>query len=245
MKLLVICPTYGRPKMVANTIALFQAQDYPKDQCKLLILDDAGQYEPQFGENWTIVSTPDRFESMPRKYEALLLLEQVLGSNPNNWDGIVIWDDDEIYLPNHLQCHAEILENYPWSYPPRVYCLYNPITIERTGGNMWASTAARVDLLKTIKWDKWFVSKEDAFDCQYLNKLRSAAIPGCHPQISFMFRWETGMPHLQWFCGKEGSTQSYQKFPKFDGRFVKQVVPKFDAETEKILGMYMRKELPL
>lgn len=44
-----VCPTYKRPHMLRNSLACFLAQDYPKDRCELIILDDAGQYRSQSG----------------------------------------------------------------------------------------------------------------------------------------------------------------------------------------------------
>jgi hypothetical protein len=46
MNVLCLCPTYGRPQLLANALACFQAQDYKGGQKKLLILDDFGQYKP-------------------------------------------------------------------------------------------------------------------------------------------------------------------------------------------------------
>jgi hypothetical protein len=53
-------PTYDRPSLVRSSIACFLAQDHPPEQRRLLILDDAGQIEPQDGDGWTVWSTPVR-----------------------------------------------------------------------------------------------------------------------------------------------------------------------------------------
>ena len=45
MKLTCVCPTYRRPRLLANAIACFVAQTYPNRE--LIVLDDAGELEPR------------------------------------------------------------------------------------------------------------------------------------------------------------------------------------------------------
>lgn len=101
MRLLVLCPTYGRPRLLANAIACFEAQTYPDR--RMLILDDAGQIAPQREPGWELFSTAERFSSLPLKYDWLLY--QARG----DWDAAVVWDDDDIYLPWHLSSVAAAL----------------------------------------------------------------------------------------------------------------------------------------
>jgi len=245
MRLLCLCPTYGRPTLLENSVALFQRQEYPKDKCKLLVLDDAGQYQNQKEENWEIVSFDKRFESMPKKYQALFKLEDVL-SDDCQWDAVVIWDDDDLYLPNHLQAHADQLERFPWSQPERVYCAYYPIKIEPVRGNMWASLAVSTSFMRKIdphKWDQWFRMREAAFDFSFLAMLDCAG--GRSPELSFMFRWySTGVPHLQNFIRNGEDTTTYMRFPQHETRFVDKLIPKLDIESERNLGKFKKGLLP-
>ena len=78
MNVLCLCPTYGRPRVVANAVACYLAQDYPEASRKLLILDDAGQIESQDHAGWQVISTPERFPSLPAKYNAMLTAEGVM-----------------------------------------------------------------------------------------------------------------------------------------------------------------------
>ncbi len=246
MRLLCLCPTYGRPKLLANSIALFQAQEYPKEDCKLLILDDANQYEPQKGANWELIVALKRFGSMPQKYKMMFFLEDIFDVDLCEWDAIVMWDDDDIYFPNHLNAHAQQLRTFPWSQPKRVYCSYDPITIENVNGNMWASLAVRTDYLRKIpkdRWDSWFLETRAAFDFSFLAMLESDG--GRSDELSFMFRWSsTRVPHLQGFILSPEDTDAYKKFPQHDTQFVKWVHPKFDVETERMLGKFRHGLLP-
>ncbi len=70
-----LCPTYRRSKLLENSIACFEAQDYPEDRRELIILDDSGELVD--GQNsrkftsrgvptWRVISTPQRYESLRR-----------------------------------------------------------------------------------------------------------------------------------------------------------------------------------
>ena len=245
LNFLCLCPTYGRPKLLANAVALFEAQDYPTERRKLLILDDANQYSsPQGTNSWSLISVPQRYASMPLKYKAMWEHTGLLTSG--QWDAIAVWDDDDIYLPNHLRAHAEILESgFEWSHPARVYCAYDPITVESVGGGMWASLAARVSLIQRIEWDKWFATREADFDQKFMRTLNRYATAGRGGSLSFMFRWgATNAPHLQWFIKSPNDTDYYAQFPRHETNFVERPQPKLNSYTVGILDLYSRDLLP-
>jgi len=62
----------NRIPLLANSIACFEAQDYPADRRRLFILDDAGELAPQLGANWSIATTRTRYPSLRAKYNALV-----------------------------------------------------------------------------------------------------------------------------------------------------------------------------
>jgi hypothetical protein len=159
---------------------------------------------------------------------------------------VVNWDDDDIYLPNHLSNHAEVInQGYAWSHPKRVYCAYNPIAVETVGGNMWASIAVSTKLLRSINLERWFENRKNAFDLEFLARLESRASPGRSDTVSFMFRWgSTEHPHLQGFIKSPCDTDAYSKFPRFDPSMVSDFQPKFDKETEAIMKLYEEGKLP-
>jgi len=138
-------PTYGRPTLVQNAIACFQAQDYPADRRRLLILDDAGQIASQHGEGWSVWSTSARMETLAAKYVELDLLDA-------GWaDAFVIWDDDDIYLPWHLAAYAAALQNSRWAHPAKVWDLYTGrLELGPAKGRFWASAAVRTDFLRSL-----------------------------------------------------------------------------------------------
>jgi len=116
LKLSVCCCTYNRPHLLGELIASFQMQTYPKECCELIVLDDAGQYGDLRGENWQVVSFPRRFASLGEKRNACVSL-----TSPD-FTHIVIADDDDIYLPWWLECHARNFERgAKWSFASGAY----------------------------------------------------------------------------------------------------------------------------
>jgi hypothetical protein len=116
IKLSVCCVTYNRPHLLGELIQSFQMQTYPKEYRELIVLDDAGQYGDLRGDNWRIVSFPRRFASLGEKRNACVSL-----TSPD-FTHIVIADDDDIYLPWWLECHAKNFERGArWSFASSAY----------------------------------------------------------------------------------------------------------------------------
>lgn len=234
LRLLCLCPTYGRPRLVANTLSCFLAQEYPPQYCKLLIFDDANQYTAQSGPNWEIVSQFARCRSLPEKYHTMFALENLLHSDLrlcSSYDAVVLWDDDDIYLPNHLWHHSHQLQDHAWSYPKTVYKLDDPTQLrtENPEGNMWASIAFRVSTLRDVGFPR---TREASFDLQFLGSLYKHSKPGRSPAKSFMFRWgSTRHPHQQNYIQGPFDTEQYDKFPQHDKTFVHKLEPLMDEET--------------
>lgn len=115
-KISVCCCTYNRPGMLGELIQSYMIQNYPPELRELVILDDGGQYGDVRGDGWRIVSIPQRFASLGEKRNACV----ALASRESEW--IVIADDDDIYLPHWLECHARNLaRGVSWSFASRVY----------------------------------------------------------------------------------------------------------------------------
>jgi len=165
-----LCPTFMRPRCTANAVALFNQQTY--ENRFLYILDDGNTYlEESDDPRVKIKVSEDRFESLPAKYN--YLLDWALKDcDPHI---IVVWENDDIFLPNHLeQCvtglvHADVLRF------ARVF-VYDPNTkkvrVEPVLGNFHGSLAFKADLA-TSKKVRWPETKAAGFDLKFLNELCS------------------------------------------------------------------------
>lgn len=116
MHLTAICPTFRRPKLIPNILAMWEQQEYPRDQCSLLIFDDGQSFESQSGDNWRLLSRPTRCPTLGAKFRETVSLAIAHGT-----DAIVLFEDDDIYLPGYLTNHAEILANHDVSQSSSIW----------------------------------------------------------------------------------------------------------------------------
>lgn len=170
-----LCATYGRPHLVANQIATFLGQSYGAHNRRLLILDDGNQLRGE-GEGWKVVSVKERFTSMPEKYTAMLAL---LDDWWPEWDAVAIMDDDDIYGPDWLKTHAEVLQTTAWSHPSTVFSLYGidikskqPPVVEPTENRFWA--AAAITKAALLSANAFFSNPNKTFDVDYLHNWRQS-----------------------------------------------------------------------
>jgi predicted O-methyltransferase YrrM len=88
-----IMPTYGRPKLVPESVAMFLAQDYRNKE--LIILNDCpGQEFVASLPGVLVINDPARHPTLGEKRNAAI--EAARGSL------IAVWDDDDVYLPWRL-----------------------------------------------------------------------------------------------------------------------------------------------
>jgi len=207
MFLTCLCPTYRRPRLVGQTIVLFQKQDYPPELRFLLILDDSGSVPNMEGENFRVISVTKRFPSLPEKYNYMLDLI------PAETEGIVVWDDDDIYLSRHLRAVAMSLEERDWCHPSRVYSVYNGFNVENAAGRFHAAMAARLDAIREL--GGWFPTRRADFDQLMLARLQNAfgspADSSLHFGPTYVFVWENRMWHAQWFMKSPDDTTWYDE----------------------------------
>jgi len=229
-----LCPTYRRPaRLVANAIACFQAQTYSEDCRRLIVLDDAGELSPRSGPGWEIVSVQNRYPTLPAKYNALAKL--AAGA-----DAFVVWEDDDIYLPWHVEAHAAALANAPWSHPSRVWSLYRGLHEELAGGRFHAALAFRREALEEV--GGWPNTSRGDFDQQLMavfsRRFGTPADPCDGYAPSYLFRWgSTGSYHGQAFMAGRGADGDwYGKMPdRIEPRGGDIAIrPKLDEETEAI-----------
>lgn len=111
-----IMPTYGRPDYVAESIAMFLAQDYPAKE--LIILNDCpGQILEGEFPDVRIVNAPERWKSLGHKRNAAIELAQ--------GDFIAVWDDDDVYLPWRLSYSMQRMQELQLPlYCPAEYWAY-------------------------------------------------------------------------------------------------------------------------
>lgn len=189
MRITALCPTYRRPELLANSLALWQRQTYT--DCHLVILDDGGTFATQRGDNWTLLSVPDRYPSLPSKYNALWRL-----APPS--DAYVVWEDDDIYLPEYVALHAACLAEHELSKPAQVWSDYTGrIALEPAAGRFHSTLGFRRELIERI--GGWPETPRADFDQQFIQALQAAAGSQAigDPGNAFIYGWHTGHAHGQ------------------------------------------------
>lgn len=190
-----LCPTYGRPRVLLNSIACFLAQDYFLETCKLLICDDGNQLPSSSSGRIEIVSTASRFPSISAKYN--WMAEHAIQEGA---EILIVWEDDDVYLSNHISSHVRALQQGLYSKPSRVLSMEGRSLKEINSDEYYhASVAFHRDAYRAV--GGWPDTKRADFDQQFLAKLKDTVGVADTCQYgtpSYVYRWEsTGHEHGQ------------------------------------------------
>jgi glycosyltransferase involved in cell wall biosynthesis len=195
MHILCLMPTYGRKaSLLSNAIACFVAQTHPNKS--LLIYDDLGTLADTWCSvpNVYIVSTSERAPNLSDKYN-IMLRHAAAASCP--YEAVAVWDDDDVYLPHHLQAHAQALNVAAWSKPSRIIsAFHSPPVEEAADGRFHGSIAVRRDTVSQYPWPD---TLRATFDQEYMEELLRVSLP--HDTLktmanlgrapSYVYRWQT------------------------------------------------------
>lgn len=242
MNIICLCPTYGRhPNLLNNTIQLFKNQDYPAEKRFLLIFDDASTFRNCWGDRWALTTGKSKMD-LPAKYNRMVVLaDQFFPS----WDAVAVWEDDDVYFPNHLSTCAAAMKDHDFHYPTHIYSTYDNGQKEETGGRFHASIAMRKEFLKRI--DGWPDTLRADFDQQMIAKLMKNGSRGVvSDEPTFCMRWgdtlhnhasgaTRGPQDINW-----GNRVPIQHPPPPNSKWW--IEPKLDESTLKILERWYHSE---
>lgn len=246
MHFLCLTPTYGRPSLVANALALFAAQELREhDTAELIVFDDVPQIRPQSldlgaGKSCRVLTAADRWYPLPEKYDAIL--QRLGGIDP---DAVYVqWDDDDVYLPWHLSAIGQLLDQRlecGWCQPSQIWSTYQIDTArerprqEMTAGRFPGCHALRGSLLARL--GTWSRSDLAVFDQVHLADCRAHGGPAGDlldvAPCSYVYRWgDTG----KWHCsGSIDDAGRYLQPPIQETGSVDVIVRTYDASTLRIL----------
>jgi hypothetical protein len=245
MKILCLCPSYGRRQsLLNNTLACFFAQDHFDKH--LLIHDDLGTLEgckidEPYNHRVSIMSSRKRSPSVGTKYNEML---EAWHDSWFDYDAVAVWDDDDIYFPEYLSTHAAILASRHWSKPSHIISAYfNPPMIESAHGRFHGSIAVRKDAVKMVPW---IDTTRATFDQEYIAALSRFSPPGdpcgiASPQ--YVYRWQTSQSgHCS---GLMGSDTWYQDYQPDSREPIDRLWPELDADTQRIMQLHENPHRPL
>lgn len=240
MKIAVIMPVYRRVKTACNAVACFLSQILCVGcEARLFVIDDGDTFSDlgfatSYPHSVALWKTARRFSTLAAKYNAAKR-EILKDYNP---DMIVLFDDDDVYLPWHLGVHAEALrgKSKAWSKPSRVLTDYwGDIREEDATGRFHGSIAFTADI--ESEWDE---SAGPDFDQKFMAALRAECGEPLdplqiYPKPGYIFRWHTGHYHGQWWMNEPGNAW-YERAEKHVPHPPQAVLsPQFDDFTLEIL----------
>jgi hypothetical protein len=249
MRLVCLCPTFNRaPQPLATAIACFEAQDY--EDARLLVLDDGGAVAPGQGERWEIRSAPERFPSLPHKFQAL-----VEWADEGEWDAAVVWEDDDVYLPWHLSTYAAALRRGGWAHPQHgLWCSRDGVERADAVGRFHGALAARRELLEEVGGWLGVVPPDRPrianFDQRLIGALteREPPIDPTGPRgHSYIYRWGTAGERVQHGSGFMQSPEAedwYLQVEAPDTTHKVEIVPELDAVAASLYASAQEEASP-
>ena len=191
IKISVLCCTYLRPKSLEYIIQCFFDQDY--NEKELIILDDAGQYDNQSGDNWKLISTECRYRTLGEKRNAIAKFAS------HDSEIFAIWDDDDLYLPWALSASVKALRNADWSRPSLViYDKGGPrLYTHKTEGLFQGGWAFKRKIFEKAGGYPLINIGEDLALAERFSALKPVICDPCGIGFSpfYIYRWENEVMH--------------------------------------------------
>jgi len=231
--------------LLANSVALWMMQDYPLEDRRLIILDDDPTFHRHGAAGWQLYPIAPRLPSISHKYN--MLLDRAFDGQT---DVIMVWEDDDIYLPGYVSAHVAALENAEYSKAEHVLSDYKKgqIIVEPARGRFHSSMAFRSELIDRV--GGWPDTRRADFDQQLMSLLEENSAQtespwdDSHPEsIPFIYRWHSGAAHCQstmkspddetWY---DRAAEAYAKVP-----FVGTLAPRLDDFSKACVARYEAK----
>jgi len=222
-----LCPTYRRRRLVNNAIALFFRQTW-SEPMTMLVFDDGENALLNFlyHENKTVMVIPftERFPTLGAKYNSLV----DYACDKLRADYLFIWEDDDIYLPDHIEKYMKCFQaGAQWVKPSLIYTYFGE-RLEKVDPHF--SFFASIAFTKSVRDQTdpvYFIEDHVVqFDIDFMHKL-SRKYGSPHDPIedgepTYVFRWDTteayhgqGFMHLgdRWYEAVPYATQPEPAMP--------------------------------
>ncbi|MBK9710390.1 MAG: sulfotransferase family 2 domain-containing protein [Kouleothrix sp.] len=199
-----ICPTYGRVALLEEAIESFLRQDYPGEK-ELIVLNDYPDQTLVFAHpEVRIVNVPRRLHSVGEKYQAAAAL--------CSHDLIVVWHDDDIYLPHRLSLSVAQLDRERGFFKASQAWFWNQGRLSEPQSNRFhgGGCFSRALLAET----RGYPHVDNGFDggfeaaCESLHPGATKGQPLAPEDLYYIYRWAgTGSYHLS-AAGQNGEAHA-------------------------------------
>lgn len=211
--------TCGREPVVHEAVSCWIDQSYPLARRELLVFNTAGvpiglPDDPKFG-GVRLVNQPGEYASLGAVRNAAM--EHV---GPDT-DFISTWDDDDLYLPWHLEIGAKALvESGAKAWKPKQSWLCEGYRVFRPSENSFeASWLVAAELVRKHGYKAGGAGGAGCGDEHV--PLMTAAWQQCclqdtHPFLSYVYTWSTAVYHMS---GRMGHKDNFQTWLRENCRF--------------------------
>ncbi len=205
----VLCSTYGRPKFLANAFSCFLGQDYPATRRQLLILDDRGDFDATTADNMQLFSTKTRFPSTAAKYNWL--------AAKADGEVLVIFDDDDVYMPWHVSAQVRAMESGLWAKPSTVQMI-------STDAMLVSPTNAKGRFHGTLALDRaflaeaggWYETPRSDWSLSFIRGLNERHPPAdtldADPRPSYVYRLHKDGLHASAAMRSQSDEEWYERY---------------------------------
>lgn len=198
----------------------------------LLFYDDFGNVQNQFDKHWAVISTKKRSPHLPAKYHEMIRHVDRKKLFPK-WDALAVWDDDDLYLPNHLAGLAKAMEKRKWAKPSYVFSTYSmshgEVQLEPATGRFHGSIGVRRSHFEDV--GGWPQSLRATFDQEFMSVLgaKASGDPLDYFDPTYVFRWQdTGAPHCS---SRMDKSDWYEKHTAGHTAPIAKIKPRCDGEA--------------
>ena len=216
--------------MLANVVKCFLDQTYTN--ATLHVLDDASTFDTQSGDRWLLTATGKRYPSLWLKYNELI--------KNSESDIIVIWEDDDVYLPDHLKNIADVHQpGLNWYLTRSILSTHKePIgsahyrDIGPTHHGSWAYNRAMIQSVGGYTDENVLNG-----DMRLRPRLLEVSRPIRYGQLStatYVYRWQRGLYNGSQ-RGQKGWSNLWKRLGKRKVPHVGRLIPAYDSETRSLI----------
>lgn len=182
MKATALMCTYGRHYFVERSVRMFLEQDYENKHLVIFQNSPIFQTLDQDYPNITLVNQTG-FNTMGDVFE------EAIKHLPSDTDLVFIWDDDDIYFPNHLRNGvAGIIKYKKLAYKPQYSLFRDRFEISRVSNTLEATWALRKELLFNVGFSKYNFSDSHRAWVTYCKENDEVSVDEDSP-ITFCYTW--------------------------------------------------------
>lgn len=200
-----ICLTYGRAAHLSAAVACFLEQSY-KD-AELVILNTMPQQEIVLppNERVRVINLKERPASLGEARNQAISL--ALGKI------IVTWDDDDLYLPNHL-------DNFALAFAPGIHWVWQPSQYYSEGGSIKNVVSGTMNVVAFTKeaftgiggYQKMNCGEDRDFVGRLTTGFKGLKIEAGNFEPSFIYCWGNGVYHVSGLGDdKPGKVSSWER----------------------------------